>query len=218
MRSHQQTHQPLLPVDESSQEYSFGVVLVEAIRRTAQAVAGKQLSMPKGEEFQQALYNIGKLWLPLQVSPHFVAEKFIARYKQQIEVRQFRLSWLHVGEAAKKVMQDIRNGIAESKRNNYTTPDAPPGMEEVVYSINSSLSYARAILRGAQIRLDNQAGVTALLRLKIGSINPVAACILSNYDPVCVSLYKEELAEELACRPATKEYLIRKGMPAHLLP
>lgn len=210
--------EPLLPVEERSPEYRFGVTLVECIRRVAQAVAGKQLTMPAGEEFQQALYNIGKFWLSMKVSPVFVAERFIARYKLQIEVRQFRLSWLHVGEAANKVKQDIMRGMAEAKQNHYTNPDAPPGMEEAVYSINSSLSYARALLRGARIRLDDQAEVTSWLRLKIGSINPVAACILSNYDPVCVALYKEELEEEMTFRPATKDYLISKGMPAHLLP
>ena len=203
-------------VDNTSVEYRYGQILVEAVRRVTQASAGRRIELPVGEEMERALYNIGKFWKPYNVPAAVVAQKFVDRYSRQMQARQFRLSWLHGGQAAVNVQNDLKEEVIIAQRNGYNTGAAY--MADIVYAVNNSLDYARALIRGAGIRLDDQKAVIEWLRLKIGSVQPVAAYVLSGYDREVVDLYREELIDEIAMKPATKEYLLQQGMPPQYLP
>lgn len=202
MSRHQQK---FIQVDDRSAAYLFGNAVCTAVCAAFKRISGRDLKITgDSHDLQEDIQRIGVLWHPLGFSAAVVAEAFISRYSGSFRNLRFKRSWLHAGAAADTVRHDLQKDQALGLERGIT-------VGEVAFEVDDGVAYGRRLLRGAGVALDDQAAVVAWLLLGVGSVDPVAAVILSNGAPAILEQHREELQLKTAIRPALVEYLKSSG-------
>ncbi len=189
-------------VDPASASYRAGLTLVNLMKRYTALGAGKPLDWPVGDELQRFIQTVGEHWKNAGVPAVVAAELYLTRYKNEIELRRFRPSWLCAGTAASRVASDYQTGQKKVHSDGMQENGVEAGMQELAAELELGHSYTRRVLRAAGVKLDDQNAINQWLLLRMSNVPAVSAAVLSNCHPAVIHAYKEELLEALEFRPA----------------